>query len=684
MHWHIKVDITREQFVAQGGLNIKGDSDSRWLAERPLPHETSWHTALGCELKFGGLGMLSSSICEGCRRDGQPIGRIGGLAAALGVGAVILAAPAIADTARTDAAQPPSRSDGSERKARVSHQLNRGLPAMPPTSRNAIAESANPQPAAGSGLLSKESRVSSSVSGGSTARSGLVGRSSAKVTSAPAASTGHTGELSATTSDTPARITPQLRAANTTGQQVAPSFGDILTYTLFHKAPTANPSQNPDQSVTGVVTGRLNVASGNAANVLYSLAGSPANGDVTLNQDGSYIYTPNLSTAMSGGTDKFSVAIDNGSAYRLTGIGGAIQSIFAAFAQLVGLRQPDSITVEVPVSVGSTVKTISVGPEPFAVEVSPDGRRVYVSIYGDDTVAVIDTTTATEVQEIAVGPASCADLCKGPASLALSPDGKLLYAAGGYIPVFNEDGSLQYFDYQKPLAVIDTSSGVVIDRIDLGFAGGGESNMVISPDGQSLYLGLNGWGSGQPYGIRVLDIATQTMKGYLGVTSYLVALSDDSKTIVLNDWVRDNLIYAFDTATNTQLWSTEPKIDNMYFATNSIAVSGDRVYASLRGGDIQSRNGGVAILNAENGDLIAFVPTGTGEQSPNSVAASADGTRVYVVDATGVFSVIDTATANVIGTTNFGGSPWAVAVSPDNKYAYVTDREGGSLWVVPV
>lgn len=140
---------------------------------------------------------------------------------------------------------------------------------------------------------------------------------------------------------------------------VAPSFDQIIQYTLFHKSPTANPVQAPGRSPNGSVTGSLNAASYNGATLTYSLAQGPNSGNVVLGEDGSYAYTPNTALAAAGGTDGFSVAIDNGGPdYRLTGIGGAIQGILSTLAQLIGLRQPDVVTVTVAVSiVGNSAPT---------------------------------------------------------------------------------------------------------------------------------------------------------------------------------------------------------------------------------------------------------------------------------------------------------------------------------------
>lgn len=124
-----------------------------------------------------------------------------------------------------------------------------------------------------------------------------------------------------------------------------------MQYTFFNKAPTANPVQSPGQSPTGVITGDLQASSATSAVLTYALAQAPAKGGVDISPTGTYTYTPRADLAHTGGADSFAVTVDNGSAYRLAGLAGAIQGILHSLAQAVGLSGPDTIRVSVPVNV---------------------------------------------------------------------------------------------------------------------------------------------------------------------------------------------------------------------------------------------------------------------------------------------------------------------------------------------
>lgn len=149
-----------------------------------------------------------------------------------------------------------------------------------------------------------------------------------------------------------AAAVPAPAAITATGEESPrPTFAEMVRYTFAHRAPTANPVQAPGRSPAGAVTGNLNAHSDTGAPITYTLLDSPVAGSVDIGADGGYVYTPDPGLALTGGKDDFSVGIDDGSFYRLTGLGGVVQGFFSSLAQLVGLREPDAVTVNVTVTV---------------------------------------------------------------------------------------------------------------------------------------------------------------------------------------------------------------------------------------------------------------------------------------------------------------------------------------------
>ena len=70
---------------------------------------------------------------------------------------------------------------------------------------------------------------------------------------------------------------------------------------------------------------------------------------------------------------------------------------------------------------------------------SPDGRYLYICDAVSNSIVVVDTTTRTLVGTLNAAKFETSDLEFSPTDLALSHDGKLLYAVGrtGYISVID-------------------------------------------------------------------------------------------------------------------------------------------------------------------------------------------------------------------------------------------------------
>ncbi len=122
-----------------------------------------------------------------------------------------------------------------------------------------------------------------------------------------------------------------------------------------------------------------------------------------------------------------------------------------------------------------TLAEIDVGRHPRGVAVARDGRTAYVAVMGSTGIAVLDLSafssknadTATAGQPT---PTYIRDVGISPRHLALSPNGKTLYAT---------------LNGEDAVVAVDLDSGQVIHRVRTGRA---PRSMDISYDGTSLYV----------------------------------------------------------------------------------------------------------------------------------------------------------------------------------------------------
>ncbi len=544
---------------------------------------------------------------------GRYVGRVGALAVALGVGVAVANAPGVAwadDSSSAGSAGPHS--------AVGRHNPGAGPAKAVKSSNKTVAESVSP---------SRRSAVAAAAvrSGGPAKASATTGAAQHQ----PAA--GRSDETAAVLSDAqpaassaPAAATP--RAAVVTPDSIV-AFASNLIGAVFHppvlpqlppppldppglwamlaaarreivgafynRAPTANPLEI-GETANGQVKGVLGTTDPDGDPVTYEVTAAPKYGTVAINADGTYTYTPGEVFAETGGEDQFLVTVrDSGTRW---------------------LSQPGVTTVPVTVAVGAG-DALGIGGEPYAVAMSPDGSRAYVTDIENNRVSVIDVAGHSVIGSIAVGGS--------PWGITVASDGRAY--------VVNSDDAT--------VSVIDTTTNTVLgDPIPVGES---PTSVAVNSTGSRVYVTNTNDGT-----VSVIDTATYASSVVqVGASPFGVAVAGD-KVFVTNE--SDDTVSVIDAATNTVV-ATIAVGDH----PTGVAAAGDRVVVTNSGSltlsdDGTSAGGSVSVIDTKTMSVIGD-PIKVGVY-PTDVALNADGTLAYVSDFYGgTVSVVDLHSGQRVG-----------------------------------
>jgi len=240
----------------------------------------------------------------------------------------------------------------------------------------------------------------------------------------------------------------------------------------------------------------------------------------------------------------------------------------------------NTVVATVPIGTGRVYAAIGLA-------ISPDGRRLYVTEYITNAVYVVDTTTYTQVNAIAVG-----DM---PHGVAVNPAGTRLYVAnwGG--------GSL---------SVVDTSTETVVKTIPLMLdpprwfgTNGGSNGVAVNRAGTRVYVTNFNDDS-----VSVIDATSDTVLALVpvGLAPTGVAVNPEgTRVYVANRY--SGTLSVIETSTNTVVAT----IGDMEQEPTGVAVtpSGEKVYVTAY------RSGKVVVIDAATNTIVDRVTQGIGSYS---------------------------------------------------------------------
>lgn len=334
----------------------------------------------------------------------------------------------------------------------------------------------------------------------------------------------------------------------------------------------------------------------------------------------------------------------------------------------------------------TVVATIEVGVTPDALAITPNNRFAYVvnnnnyNIANQDTVSVLDLRNNTLKETI--HDSSFVE----PFRIAISPDGKKAYVA-------NSDSTT--------LSIISTELNKVV-----GIIGGfdGPSGIVITPNGKFAYVNNYGSslgvGSGHGTTVSIVSLEINMVIGEItvGLAPAALAISPCGKFVYVINYVDGNpntgTMSIISTKTNTV-------VDTVFgfFGPFGIAITPNGRYAyvtNFGSNDFAPFGTTVSVVKLHhNPRIVATVDVGI---QPSGIAITPNGKYAYVTNyntlyagpnftkltaGQGTVNIINTFTNEVIPPTiPVGNSPNTVTISPNGKFAYVTNFISNTVDVI--
>ncbi|WP_445167342.1 beta-propeller fold lactonase family protein [Mycolicibacterium sp. Dal123E01] len=301
--------------------------------------------------------------------------------------------------------------------------------------------------------------------------------------------------------------------------------------------------------------------------------------------------------------------------------------------------------------------------------VDADGT-VYQSVSRFDIPTQTVYTTVLELTGSGMTPVGGPIVGQAAGSVVVGADGHL------YQTVYSERGTGEYFtavhmvDPSVPAALSAAAVAVAVatqaasathnltlvgDPIGVG---GDPEAVAVSPDGRYVYV------TNEDGYLSIIDTHSNN-------SIRTVNTGNDSISVA----VHGNFAYVTNRGSNSVSVINMSNLGDPNFQPQAINVgvgsapfglavtpNGKFVYVANSG------DGTVSVIDARNNSVIDQIHVGG---NPTAIVVSPNGTRVYVTNTDGGMSVIDTASNVVKGTIAVYGG-YGVAVSPDNKYVYVT------------
>ena len=302
------------------------------------------------------------------------------------------------------------------------------------------------------------------------------------------------------------------------------------------------------------------------------------------------------------------------------------------------------------------------------------GKKVYVADEESNTVSIIDTSTLKTIGRVAVG--------EEPHNVQVTPDGKLVWVTNNGEPAQKNEktpdakksksGGMD-MDSTAPGAVwaIDTATDKVVAKVPVGMH---PAHVVVSGDGRTAYVTNGGDNT-----VSLVDTkANQVIANIpVGTFPHGLRISPDG----LQVWVanlKGETVSVIDTGSRKEIAKIAVGKGP---AQVGFTPDGRFMFVSLSG------ENQVAVIDPASRKVIGKVAVGT---VPIQLYATPDSKFVLVANQGSpekpgnTVSFIDVAALKVAATIKTGAGAHGVVIAPDGRRAYVTNTYASTVSVIDI
>jgi len=298
--------------------------------------------------------------------------------------------------------------------------------------------------------------------------------------------------------------------------------------------------------------------------------------------------------------------------------------------------------------------------------------KVYVADEGASAVSVIDAASFKKIRSIAVG--------QGPHNVQVSPDGKWVWVTNNGDPAKTADTlpsvKMPKAEHGTMMAagavwVIDTATDAVVAKVPVGMH---PAHVVVASDGGTAYITNGGDNT-----VSVVDTAARRVIGTVtvGASPHGLRLTPDGKQV----WVanlKGGTVSVLDTESGRQVAEV---VVGKGPAQVGFTPDGRFGFVSLSGENT------VAVIDPVSRKVIRKIAVGT---VPIQLYATPDN-RLLLVANQGTLkkpgttvSLIDVASMKVSSTIITGDGAHGVVVGQDGRHAFVTNTYANTVSVIDV